>query len=60
MSMFLKFFTQERLINIQFFKKYIVYKIPLNSDMLKKIVDIKIVDNELIIKAEIFKNLFMK
>lgn len=49
----LQFFSQERFISIDFYKKYIIYKIPLHSDMIKKIINIKIINNEIVIKTSV-------
>lgn len=49
----LKFFSQERFINIFFYKKFIVYKIPLHNDEITKIIDVRIANNEIIIRTKI-------
>jgi hypothetical protein len=53
MQRILQFFSQIRNIEINFYKKFIVYKIPLQSDIIKNIIDIKIVENEIVIRAKI-------
>ena len=52
MFQILRFFSQERFININYYKKFIVYKIPLYDDLVKNIIDVKIINNELIIRTK--------
>ena len=53
MQRILQFFSTIRNIDIDFYKKFIVYRIPLRSDVISKIIDIKIIENEIVIRAKI-------
>lgn len=45
----LTFFSQERNILINFYQKFIVYKIPLYNDTIRNIVDVQLINNEIVI-----------
>jgi hypothetical protein len=47
-----QFFTHQRYMNVEFYKNFTVYKIPLHDDIIKRILDVKIVDNTIIIRAK--------
>lgn len=44
-------FSQQRFIDIDFYKHYISYRIPLYNDLIKKVIKIEIKNNELIINV---------
>jgi hypothetical protein len=44
-------YSQSRFIDINFFKYHITYKIPLRDDNIKQIINIKIIDNEIVINV---------
>lgn len=44
-------FSQSRFINIDVYKHYISYKIPLYNDLIKKVLKIEIINNELVISV---------
>lgn len=54
MRQLFQFFTHQRFMNVEFYRNFTVYRIPLHDDIIKRVFDVKIVDNEIIIRAKRF------
>jgi hypothetical protein len=46
-------YSQSRFIDIDFYKNHMVFRIPLYHDIIKNIVNVKIVNNEIVIKTKL-------
>ena len=53
--MLLRYFSQSRFMDLFVFKSFIVFKIPLMEHTVKNIIDVKIIDNNLVIRAKIYR-----